>query len=118
MNVDVNTQNKVWKSIVEYAAENKSSISTLRRHIKSNKLVWKIEDGKYFILSDVNTAHEKNQKNVIDQIWDNEDVQNEESSLKSKLDLMQDMLRKANEEIVELKMLVKIYEEKIYGKFN
>lgn len=39
-----------WLSLNEYANRHQVSISTLRRRIKSNKIKYKLDDGKYFLL--------------------------------------------------------------------
>lgn len=38
-----------WMSINDYSNLKKTSISTIRRHIKASRLKWKKESGKYFI---------------------------------------------------------------------
>lgn len=78
-----------WISLIDYAAKEGISLSTLRRHIKSNKISFKLEKGRYLLLH-----HEKdnpNQDALIEQLTHE--------------------LKKAQEEIAELKMLVAIYEE-------
>lgn len=39
-----------WLPIVEYAAKKRISISTVRRYIKANRVQFKQDNGKYFIL--------------------------------------------------------------------
>jgi len=41
-----------WLALNEYANKHQVSISTLRRRIKSNKIKYKLEEGKYFIEDD------------------------------------------------------------------
>lgn len=41
-----------WLTLMEYSNRYKVSISTLRRKIKSNDIVFQFTDGKYFILDD------------------------------------------------------------------
>jgi hypothetical protein len=41
-----------WLPLNDYANKHHISISTLRRRIKSNKIQFKLEDGKYFIFED------------------------------------------------------------------
>ena len=39
-----------WLSIIEYANYKKKSISTVRRYIKANRVKYKEDQGKYYIL--------------------------------------------------------------------
>ena len=39
-----------WVALNDYANKHRLSISTLRRRIKSSKIQFKLEEGKYFIL--------------------------------------------------------------------
>lgn len=41
-----------WLPLNDYANKHEVSVSTLRRHIKSNKIKYKLEEGKYFIIDD------------------------------------------------------------------
>jgi len=41
-----------WLALNEYANKYQVSISTLRRRIKSNKIKYKLDDGKYFLEDD------------------------------------------------------------------
>jgi len=52
-------QNGIWLSILEYASTKKVSISTLRRGIKSNQLLFKEENGKYFIWAEGEVEQEE-----------------------------------------------------------
>lgn len=45
-----------WLSLNEYANRHQVSVSTLRRRIKSKKIEYKLEDGKYFIMEDGDQA--------------------------------------------------------------
>ncbi len=42
-----------WLALNEYANKYQVSISTLRRRIKSNKIKYKLDDGKYFLEDDM-----------------------------------------------------------------
>jgi TolA-binding protein len=86
-----------WVSILDYAHLKGKSISTIRRSIKANHIKFKLEDGKYFIYCQQTTSS-KNDQSEIDQ-------------LKLKIE-------KLSEENDELKMLIKIYEEKLQFTFN
>ncbi len=70
-----------WISLLQYANKNGVSLSTLRRYIKAGKIKHKSEEGRYLV-------------------WDDDADHNLESELK-----------RAREEIAELKMLVALYEQ-------
>lgn len=88
---------------MDYAMQKGVSLSTLRRHIKANKIRYRVENGRYLIWTDaagaatspVSTAPQSS------------------GSVHEKLSKLERDLRKAQEEIAELKMLVALYEEKI-----
>lgn len=41
-----------WLPLIEYSNKHQISISTLRRRIKDNSILFKLEEGKYFIVDD------------------------------------------------------------------
>ncbi len=43
---------KSWLPLIEYSNKHQISVSTLRRRIKDNSILFKLEDGKYFIIDD------------------------------------------------------------------
>ena len=86
-----------WLSILDYAHQTGKSISTVRRYIKSEKVQCKLDDGKYYI-------------------WLDDLKFNNEKSNFSDLEKIELELKKKEEEICELKMLVRIYENKIQGR--
>ncbi len=81
-----------WISLLEYAIKKGISLSTLRRHIKANKILYRIEQGRYLL-------------------WHEET--NPTTDLQLKLSKLEKELQEAREEIAELKMLIALYEEKI-----
>lgn len=85
-----------WVPLVDYAARTGVSMSTLRRHIKSKKIPFKIENGRYLIL-------------------DREAGSFSPSSAKSAAPELNPAgeLQRAYEEIAELKTLIALYEEKM-----
>ena len=88
-------QDGIWLSILEYAAHKKTSISTIRRSIKSGHIKFKEENGKYFI-------------------WTKEiTVKSEEIGLKMEVELLKKKNRELVEEINDLKMLLSVYEKPI-----
>lgn len=94
------TTDGVWLSITDYSLYKKVSISTIRRHIKTNILKHKEEYGKYFIY----VASSERVK-----------LKSEEEILRIKLEveLLKTQVRHLSEENNELKMLVDLYESRL-----
>lgn len=67
------------------------SVSTLRRRIKGNQVSFKVDQGRYLVWSEA--------------------IANGSDSSDSELERVKKELRKAKEEIAELKMLVALYEQ-------
>jgi hypothetical protein len=90
-----------WVPLLEYAVRKGVSLSTLRRYIKAEKIIFKNENGRYLI-------------------WDSSDSTDcidraPRSSADADVSGLQDSLKRAQEEIAELKMLIALYEEKLPG---
>lgn len=81
-----------WIPLLDYALKNGVSLSTLRRHIKNNKVLYRVENGRYLL-------------------WQEGEEICPTSS--SEVDKLNQDLKKAHEEIAELKTLIALYEEKI-----
>lgn len=85
-------QEGIWLSILDYANVKKTSISTIRRGIKSGHIKHREENGKYFI-------------------WTKEvTIQKEELSLKLENEFLKKRNRQLEEEINDLNMLLQVYE--------
>jgi hypothetical protein len=82
-----------WIPLVEYAHKKGISLSTLRRHIKSGKITYKVDQGRYLLFDDSDTR-----------------AQPMKAALS--LDSLQLELQQAREEVAELKTLIAFYEEK------
>jgi predicted site-specific integrase-resolvase len=93
-----------WMPLMEYAIKNEISLSTLRRHIKANKITYKVENGRYLLRSDEPASSLDTLEQPIVQAAISASSSSEVATLRAQL-------RKAREEIAELKMLVAIYEE-------
>jgi len=78
-----------WLPLMEYSIKKNISLSTLRRYIKSDRVRYKIEHGRYLL-------------------WDEHPDQSSDSSPDTN-----SQLKRAQEEIAELKMLIALYEEKL-----
>ncbi len=87
----------VWLSINDYSRYKDVSISTIRRHIKSNILKYKEENGKYFIYI---PSSEKLKVREGD----------ETLKLGLELELLRGRIKLLQEENQELRMLVDLYE--------
>lgn len=87
----------VWLSINDYSRYKSISISTIRRHIKTNILKYKEENGKYFIY--VPSAEKVK-------------IREDEGTLALRLELerMKMLIKELREENNELRMLVDLYE--------
>ena len=93
----MHTTEGVWLSITDYSQYKGVSISTIRRHIKSNILNVKEEDGKYYIY----VANSERLK-----------IKEDEEILRLKLEneFLKKQLRDSREEATGLRMLVDLYE--------
>jgi len=93
----------VWLSIFEYSKKTGKSISTIRRYIKSKRIVSQLIDGKFYIFENID---------------ENSNVQTDSSEghvfkLEKQVGFLKRQLVIAQEEISELKMLVNLYEKQI-----
>ncbi len=87
-----------WITLMDYAAKNGVSLSTLRRHIKAQKLTFKVEEGRYLLWDSTGGS-----------LWSDADVQ----MMQTRLARVTQDLKQAQEEIAELKTLIALYEETI-----
>lgn len=97
-----------WLSINDYAIKNKVSPSTVRRKIKANKLKHKIEKGKYLVPDD-GTQNTKELKKTY--LETREDLLKEKDHI---IKLQKDFIISLREQVTDLKMLIKMLEERIY----
>ena len=104
-----------WIPLMDYAMKKGVSLSTLRRHIKANKIKYRVENGRYLLWDSepgVSVPTDLPARVVMPSAQPaRTDLQS--SMLQSKFQRLERDLQKAQEEIAELKMLVAIYEEKI-----
>ena len=105
-----------WIPILDYAVMKGISTSTLRRYIKTKKIQYKIENGRYLLLADHATAASIRLRTEPVRItppqWDGASG-SADRGLYSRVHDLEQQLRSAHEQIGELKMLVAIYEEKL-----
>ncbi len=78
---------------MDYAMKKGVSLSTLRRYIKSKKIKYKTESGRYLV-------------------WDEDAAELMAADSTSEVAALKESLRRAQKEIAELKMLVALYEQK------
>ncbi len=99
------TTDGVWLSITDYSRYKNVSISTIRRHIKSNILKYKEENGKYFIYA---PSPEKIR------------LREEEETLRFKLEVefLRSRIRELDEENGALRMLIELYEKNPVSKMT
>lgn len=91
------TTEGVWLSINDYSRYKEVSISTIRRHIKTNILKHKEENGKYFVyVPSSERVREREEEELI--------------KLRLEVELLRARLKEFREENNELRMLVDLYE--------
>jgi len=104
---DLDSEN--WIPLVEFSVKKGISLSTLRRYIKSNKIPWKLLEGRYLVLDDGSFSsprnHEFRSTPAGPAAPSNEDME-------ARIKHIEQELNAAHEEIAELKTLVAFYEEK------
>lgn len=103
MATDIDSEN--WIPLVEFSVQKGISLSTLRRYIKSNKIAWKLLEGRYLVMDDGSFVAPRNHSGQIEESPNTGDM---ESRMKN----LEVTLMAANEEIAELKTLLAFYEEK------
>ncbi|OFZ55814.1 MAG: hypothetical protein A2428_07355 [Bdellovibrionales bacterium RIFOXYC1_FULL_54_43] len=84
-----------WIPLMDYAGKKGISLSTLRRHIKANKILYKVENGRYLLLDEGPDDSQLNSRAIGDPKF---------LELTAKL-------QRAQKEIAELKTLIALYEE-------
>jgi hypothetical protein len=89
-----------WIPLIDYAIKKGVSLSTLRRHIKANKVIYKVENGRYLL------KDEDSQPIPVQTL-------SSDSSLQASVQRLERDLQRAQEEIAELKTLIAFYEESI-----
>ena len=80
-----------WIPLMDYAMKKGVSLSTLRRHIKTGKILNKLDNGRYLLFDDMAASTD---------------------AAPDATKKLQTDLEKANEEIAELKTLIALYEER------
>jgi hypothetical protein len=90
-----------WVPLVEFSVQKGISLSTLRRYIKSNKIPWKLLEGRYLVMDDGTFNAPRTQE-----------LRSPSNPPEPQVRDLQVALHAAHEEIAELKTLLAFYEEK------
>jgi hypothetical protein len=97
-----------WVPLVEFSVQKGISLSTLRRYIKSNKIAWKLIEGRYLVKDDGTFIAPRNHAGAtIESV-----PEVNQKDMESRMKFLESSLMAANEEIAELKTLLAFYEEK------
>lgn len=103
-----------WIPLVDYSFKTGTSLSTLRRHIKSNKILYRLEEGRYLIYDPEAAATRLTPQVSTDAAPVAQAQATKVAQLQERqIQILETELQRAQEEITELKMLLAIYEEKI-----
>ncbi|MBK9293738.1 MAG: DUF3972 domain-containing protein [Oligoflexia bacterium] len=122
-----------WVSLFEYSAKYSISLSTLRRRIKAHSIAYKLENGKYYILDEVEKTTEPPLMPAVQQKVSETNVPAGfmEASVLASANRLVEELKAAyakilqekeeqigvlKEEIVDLKMLVNLMEKQVQQK--
>lgn len=100
-----------WLPLMEYAMRNSVSLSTLRRQIKSGKVEYRSEGGRYLLWSTNPPVISADRLSQTQPRAPGPASENDSSRLAE----LQSQLKKAREEIAELKTLLAFYEEQPPG---
>ena len=103
----MNMRGGMWIPLMDYATKKNLSLSTLRRYIKADKVMYKVEQGRYLLWDENLNVEQPSFPTQIE--FEEEEVAFLQVSLRQ---LEQD-LKRAHEEIAELKTLIALYEEQI-----
>jgi hypothetical protein len=104
MTSDLDSEN--WIPLVEFSVKKGISLSTLRRYIKSNRIPWKLLEGRYLVLDDGSFTAPRNHDQRAFSLGPNQE------DMETRVKNVEQALNAAHEEIAELKTLVAFYEEK------
>ena len=107
MATDIDSE--LWIPLVEFSVQKGISLSTLRRYIKSNKIAWKLLEGRYLVMDDGSFVAPRNHGGHL---ASNDVIDPPAGDIESRMKNLEVTLMAANEEIAELKTLLAFYEEK------
>ena len=102
-----------WIPLMEYSMKKGVSLSTLRRHIKANKVEYRVENGRYLLFDDSEDDARMSVPPPRPQLTDSSALHMRAPTASHEAAQLRRELQMAREEIAELKMLVDLYEEKL-----
>jgi len=102
-----------WMPLLEYAVKTGTSVSTIRRHIKSKKLKFRSENGRYQIWMSGGTPSPNPSVLITDPFQLGGGIRNNDDSREASI--LREKLERANTEIAELKTLIAYYESALKG---
>ena len=103
----------VWLSIMEYATLRGVSISTVRRSIKSRRVISKKEKGKFFIFTETESSNKESHRESNEHGYERKP-----NPYKVENELLKSKLKKLEEENNDLKMLIQLYEKENKTSFK
>lgn len=114
-----------WVSLLNYSVKYNVSLSTLRRRIKNNTIRYKFENGKYLIC-DQDFPIEKDSSEIREEASPgleasvltsaNRLVEELKAAYSKILQEKEEQITQLREEVVDLRMLVKVLEEQVKEK--
>lgn len=113
-----------WLPLIEYSNKHQISISTLRRRIKDNSILFKLEDGKYFIIDDSVEKATRGRKPItiptqptpnqaiasFSSLQKNEVLEELKKAYLASLQSKEEQIFQLKEEVADLKTLVRVLE--------
>lgn len=124
-----------WMSLLSYSAKYGVSVSTLRRRLKEQSLGFKLEGGKYMVLDQPLDSRRKgpmqpteiqdeNSQEQPRKVFNDETVMESANKLVEEIKVAystvlsekEDLITQLKEEIVDLRMLVKVLEQQVNNK--
>ena len=94
--------NESWLVLMDYSTKYRVSVSTLRRRIKAEDIKYRLEDGKYFIIDEPMSTHQRVHRPSLEsdlaQVGAHQGKQTAPSSTSSKPDISDKIAMAKNDE--------------------
>lgn len=91
-----------WLALMDYSTKYKVSVSTLRRRIKAEDIRYKLDDGKYFIIDEPMSAHQRVHRPSLEsdlaQVGAHQENDKAPTSLPAKTDISEKLAMAKNDE--------------------
>lgn len=95
-------ETSTWLALMDYSTKYKVSVSTLRRRIKAEDIKFRFEDGKYFIIDEPMSTHQRvhrpSQESDLAQVGTHQGNSQALSSLPDKPDISDKIAKAKNDE--------------------